>query len=126
MNVVVILGECVRLVHAMRRTSVRGALPPLKGLSDIAFFNEPAVATGETASGNANCSARGLAKIAAMMAAGGTWDGRQYLDEQGCQAMHDNPSESDMGSAITRFRHGGVALFPAVATNSTKVASSSA
>jgi CubicO group peptidase (beta-lactamase class C family) len=56
-----------------------------------------------------------------MMAAGGKWDGRQYLDEQGCKAMHDNPREADMGFAITRFTQGGVALFSAVSQNSTKV-----
>ena len=55
------------------------------------------------------------------MAAGGTWDGRQYLDEQGCKAMHDNPREADMGFAITRFTQGGVALFSAVSQNSTRV-----
>ena len=120
-NVFQILGKLIRLIPAIRRSSVRGAPPPFKGMRAIAFFNDPAVATGETPSANANCSARGLAKIAAMMAAGGKWNGRQYLDEQGCNAMHDHPREADMGFAITRFTQGGVALFSAVSQNSTKV-----
>ena len=120
-NVFQILGKLIRLIPAIRRSSIRGAPPPFKGMRGVAFFNEPAVATGETPSANANCSARGLAKIAAMMAAGGTWEGKQYLEEQGCRAMHENPHEADMGFAITRFTQGGVALFSPVSQNSTKV-----
>ncbi len=120
-NMFQIIGKLVRLIPAMLRSSARGAPPPFKGLKVIAAFNDPAIATGETPSANANCSARGLAKIAAMIAAGGKWDKKRYLDEQGCKAMHDNPREADMGFAITRFTQGGVALFSSVSQDSTKV-----
>ncbi|MDG2045697.1 MAG: serine hydrolase [Halioglobus sp.] len=121
LNVFQILGKLIKLIPAMRRSSVRRAPPPFKGMKVITAFNEPAVVTGETPSANANCSARGLAKIAAMIAAGGKWNERQYLHEQGCEAMHDNPLEADMGFAITRFTQGGVAAFSPVSQTSTKV-----
>jgi CubicO group peptidase (beta-lactamase class C family) len=87
----------------------------------IAFFNEPAVAMGETPSANANCSARGLAKIAAMMAAGGTWAGREYINVEGWKALHEYPLEGDMGFVTTRFTQGGVALFTETNRNSTRI-----
>ena len=120
-NVFQIVGKLIRLIPAIRRSSVRGAPPPFKGMKAIASFNEPAVAMGETPSANANCTARGLAKIAAMLAAGGKWDEKKYLDDKGCKAMHDHPREADMGFAVTRFTQGGVALFTPASKNSTKV-----
>jgi CubicO group peptidase (beta-lactamase class C family) len=87
----------------------------------ITFFNEPVVAMGETPSANANCTARGLAKIAAMMAAGGTWEGREYLHERAWQALHSDPLEADMGFVTTAFTQGGVALFSAAGRNSSRM-----
>ena len=112
-NIFQILGRLIRLIPAIRKSSVRGARPPFRGMKRIDFFNEPAVAMGETPSANANCSARGLARIAAMMAAGGTWAGKEYLNEHGWKAMHENPVEADMGFVTTTFTQGGVALFTA-------------
>ena len=67
---------------------------------------------GETPSANANCSARGLAKIAAMMSAGGKLDGKQYLSDQAWKALHDKPIEANMGGLFkTRFTQGGVNQF---------------
>ena len=111
-NIFQILGKLIRLIPAIRRSSVRGAPPPFKGMRRIGFFNEPAVVMGETPSANANCSARGLAKIAAMMAAGGKWAGREYISEGAWKALHKDPLEADMGFATT-FTQGGVALFTA-------------
>ena len=52
---------------------------------------------GETPSAAANCSARGLAKIAAMMSGGGRWEGREFLNEGAWEAMHGAPIEASMG-----------------------------
>ena len=120
-NIFQILGKLIRLIPSLRRASTRGAPPPFVGMRGVTFFNSPAVVTGETPSANANCSARGLAKIAAMIAAGGKWGGAQYIDDEGCKAMHQNPLEGDMGFAITRFTQGGVALFSPMSHTSSKV-----
>lgn len=110
-NIFQILGKLLRLIRLMRNSTVLKAPPPFRGMKQIAFFNEPAVAMGETPSANTNSSARGLAKIAAMLAAGGTWAGTQYLNEEGWQAMHKAPLNADMGFVTTTFTQGGVALF---------------
>lgn len=80
-------------------------------LSGLNFFNHPTFRMGETPSANANCSARGLAKLAAMMAAGGTWDGNPYLSETAWKALHDNPIVAAMGTNKFTFTQGGVAFF---------------
>ena len=75
---------------------------------------------GETPSANANCSARGLAKIAAMMSAGGTWEGREYLGQEAWNAMHGDPVRAEMSFITTTFTQGGVALFSAVTPGCTR------
>tara|TARA_B100000029_G_scaffold387413_2_gene383420 strand:- start:529 stop:936 length:408 start_codon:yes stop_codon:yes gene_type:complete len=65
---------------------------------------------GETPSANAHCSARGLAKLAAMLAQGGEFGGMQILSEAAWNAMHDNPVTSIMGLKTT-FTQGGIARF---------------
>jgi CubicO group peptidase (beta-lactamase class C family) len=106
-----ILGRILRIIPSMRHATTRGAPPPYKGMKGIGFFNEPVVAMGETPSAAANCSARGLAKIAAMMSAGGKWAEREYLSEDAWKAMHDDPVEADMGFTGTNFTQGGLNLF---------------
>jgi hypothetical protein len=87
-------------------------------MKGIGFFNEPVVAMGETPSAAANCSARGLAKIAAMMSAGGRWGDREFLSEEAWSAMHAHPVEADMGFGATNFTQGGVNLFTAAGAKS--------
>jgi len=121
LNIFQLLGKLIRLVPLVRNTTVWGAPPPFSGMKKIAFFNEPAVAMGETPSANANCSARGLAKIAAMLAAGGKWGGKEYLTESAWKAMHDAPLKADMGFASTTFTQGGVALFTETAPQCSRI-----
>jgi CubicO group peptidase (beta-lactamase class C family) len=121
LNIFQILGKLIRLIPAMRNSTIGKAPPPFKGMDRIAFFNEPAIAMGETPSANANCSARGLAKIAAMMAAGGKWAGTEYISEEAWQAMHQHPLAADMGFATTTFTQGGVALFTEPNPKSTRI-----
>lgn len=120
-NIFQILGRLLRLIPAIRKSTVNKAPPPYKGMRRIDFFNEPSVVMGETPSANANCSARGLAKIAAMMAAGGKWAGREYITEDAWKALHDKPVVADMGFATTNFTQGGVALFTEVTPASTSM-----
>jgi CubicO group peptidase (beta-lactamase class C family) len=114
-----------RRIMAMAPAMMRGRKdappPPFAGRSMLGFFNDPDFAKGETPSANANCSARGLAKVAAMMAAGGSFEGRQYLSPQAWQAMHEHPLEAKLGTLLTtRFTQGGVDRYvPCTADSST-------
>ena len=121
-NIFQILGRLIRMLPAMRKGTSGGAPPPFEGMKDIAFFNEPALAMGETPSANANCSARGLAKVAAVMSAGGTFAGTEYLSEYAWKAMHDDAVKADMGGFLpTRFTQGGLALFSECDRDSSKL-----
>jgi len=77
LNIFQLVLKIARLIPAMKGSTAAGAPNPFAGLGPIEAFNDRSVAMGETPSANANCSARGLAKIAAMMACGGKWDGRE-------------------------------------------------
>jgi CubicO group peptidase (beta-lactamase class C family) len=120
-NIFQILGRLIRIIPAIRRRGTTPAPAPFVGMKNIRFFNEPDLAMGETPSANANCSARGLAKIAAMMSAGGKFDGKEYLSEQAWTALHDNAVQENMGGIFnTRFTQGGVNEFvECTASNST-------
>jgi CubicO group peptidase (beta-lactamase class C family) len=118
LNFFQLVGKILRLLPLIRNSTARRAPAPFKGMRRIGFFNEPAVAMGETPSANANCSARALAKIAAMMAAGGKWAGTEYIADSGWRAMHAAPQEADMSFLTTTFTQGGVALFAAPAPHS--------
>ncbi len=111
-NIFQLLGRLMRMIPVLRKGTSAGAPPPFKGISRLGFINNPDFVMGETPSANANCSARGLAKIAAMMSAGGKFAGAEYLTEHAWQAMHDDAVKADMGGLLpTRFTQGGVNLF---------------
>ena len=55
--------------------------PAFSQMTGLDYFNAHDFGKGETSSANATCSARGLARIAAMMSAGGTLEGREYLSK---------------------------------------------
>jgi CubicO group peptidase (beta-lactamase class C family) len=110
-NIFQTTARVLRLIPTMSKGTTRGSPPPYVGMDRIAFFNEPAVVMGETPSANANCSARGLAKLAAMVSLGGRWEGVEYLPESAWKAMHDNPDKKDMGFGTTTFTQGGLAHF---------------
>ncbi|MFT4800099.1 MAG: hypothetical protein ACI9W1_003540, partial [Candidatus Azotimanducaceae bacterium] len=57
LNIFQIIAKLARLLPQMRKGTTRGTPPPFTGMDKIAFFNEPAVAMGETPSANANGSA---------------------------------------------------------------------
>lgn len=121
-NVFQILGRLVRILPSMMKSRKAGTPPPLTGMTGMGFFNEPGFARGETPSANATCSAAGLAKIAAMMSAGGQWDGREYLGEDAWRALHAQPVKAYMGSMlVTRFTQGGVDCFTPCTADSPQI-----
>ena len=107
-----LLARLMRIVWLLRNATSGRAAPPMVGWRNILMFNEPVVAMGETASAGSSCSARGLAVIAAMMAARGQWAGEEILSRGGWEALHANPIEADMGFP-TEFTQGGVNRFSA-------------
>jgi CubicO group peptidase (beta-lactamase class C family) len=120
-NIFQILGRLLRIVPSVIRSRRTGAPPPLAGMSSMGFFNEPDFARGETPSANASCSARGLAKIAAMMSGGGRLEGREFLSEGAWQALHEHPLKALMGGMLTtRFTQGGVDCFTPCTPESTQ------
>ena len=107
-----LLSRILRILPKARKRMTRGAPVPYTGMDGILFFNEESVALGETPSANTKSSARTLAKIAAMMSAGGHFSGHEYLGQGAWDAMHAHPTEELMGGAIpTRFTQGGVNQF---------------
>ena len=121
-NIFQILGRLFLILPAIRRGASVRAPTPFEGMDGIEFFNDPTLAMGETPSANANCSARGLAKIAAMMSAGGKFAGKEYLSEQAWAAMHDKTMEANMGGLLcTRFTQGGVDQFVTCTAQNTRL-----
>lgn len=116
-----ILGRILRIIPFFWKSTTRGAPAPFVGMKGIGFFNNPAVAMGETPSAAANCSARGLAKIAAMMSARGQWAGKPYLSEEAWKAMHEEPVRAPMGFGTTHFTQGGVNRFVETDANSSSL-----
>jgi len=104
----------LRAIVGLRNATTRGAPPMYVGMENLGFFNEVSVARGETSSAAANCSARGLAKIAALMAAGGTWEGREFLSPQALDALHADPVRAPMIGTASTFTQGGVNQFSGV------------
>ncbi len=113
-NIFQILGRILRILPGIRHATTRSAPPPYVGMKTVEFFNEPSVALGETPSAAANCTARGLAKLAALICAKGTWKGTQILSASGLEAIHANPQFADMSIMKTVFSEGGVNQFKTV------------
>ncbi len=120
LNIFQIIGRFLRLLPMIRKASVRGAPPPFKKMDRIAYFNDPVVVRGETPSANANASARGLARVASMMAAGGVWEGTRLIGEAAWKAMHDDAVHADMGFIATDFTQGGVNEFQTLPPGSSR------
>ena len=99
-----------RLVRQMRARTTRGMPAPILDMGDFTNFSKADIAQGEVPSANGHCSARGLAKVAAVMARDGTWQGQEILNAKGYQGLHSLPVKADMGF-VTTFTQGGVAYF---------------
>jgi hypothetical protein len=80
----------------------------------IPLFNRSVIRMGETPSGNACCSARGLAKIGACVLNGGSLDGESIMRAETCDALHaDLVAKVDYGMTgmVTEFSQGGINLY---------------
>ena len=115
------LGDLLGLMNMLRKYSKSGrnqeAFLPIDGKKDWAvgaLFNLPVVRQGESSSANGNCSARGLAKVAAAMANGGTLGGVQVLSPQAWQSLHDNPTLAPIFGMPIQFTQGGLGKFEKV------------
>ena len=108
-----IAARLLRLLPGLRHSTVRGTPPPYKGMPGFEIFNERSVSMGETPSAGSKASARGLAKLAAVMAGRGRLAGREVIPEAGWDAMHGDPVAAFMSFAPTAFTQGGVNRFAA-------------
>ena len=121
LNFFQLVAKFIRLVPMMRDRTTGGTPAPLKGMHGIQFFNEPALAMGETPSANTHSNARSLAKIAAMMSSGGKLGDQEFLNEAGWTALHSEPVKATMGMGRTIFTQGGIAHFTPCDANSSKL-----
>lgn len=110
-NVFQIIGRLFRILAGARNATTKNLPVPFKGWTGVGFFNDRSVVMGETPSANANCTARGLAKIAAMLSGGGSWQGREYLSAEAWDALHADPLFAEMSIMPTVFSQGGVNEF---------------
>lgn len=78
------------------------------------FFNCTKWRQGESPHGNIHASARGLGKLAAAMANGGTLGGVEILSPEGWNHLHGNPTvqvDGSMSNCRTEFTQSGVNMF---------------
>ncbi len=116
-----LLGLGLGFVRSARDSSRPAGMAFAGQTGMIDAFNSREVAMGETPSANTHASARGLARLAAMMADKGSFDGKEFIGERAWEAMHANATEADMGFITTRFTQGGVAAFSEVSASSSSL-----
>ncbi len=110
-NVFQLGGRIAKLAPSMRKGTALKAPPPFEGMESVHAFNDKDIVMGETPSANAHCSARGLARLAAAMASGGSLAGHELISKSAWDEMHAEAVQRDMLGLDTIFTQGGVALF---------------
>lgn len=111
LNLAQTLAKLWRLRAGIRNRTTSRAPTPIAGMEKLSVIDSPAVAMGEIPSAGAKCSARGLAKLAAVMANGGRLGERQIMGEDAYAALHDAPVERNMLALKTSFTQAGLAAF---------------
>lgn len=111
--------EVIRSMRDSSRPGNRAIFADKVGLIDA--FNSREVAMGETPSANTHASARGLARLAAMMADKGSFEGGEFISAKAWDALHAQPIEADMAFITTRFTQGGAAAFSEVGVSSSSL-----
>lgn len=112
------LVKLARLSRGFKNRTTRDAPPAVNGMQNVTIVNSPIMALGETPSAGSKCSARGLAKLAAVLANGGTLGRFELLTPAGHEALHAHPEQRSMLSLDTTFTQGGVATFAPVEDSS--------
>ena len=80
----------------------------------VPYFNKTVCRQGELPSVNAHASARGLAKLAALMVNKGEIDGVRIMGEETVQKFEGEPTKAQMYktlNGIYEFTQGGAAIF---------------
>ena len=94
------------------RNRARSKSPvPIAGMRKLSVMNSATYAKAEIPSAGAKCSARGLAKLAAVMANGGALSGNRLMSQNAYTALHAAPIERQMMALRTTFTQGGLAQF---------------
>jgi CubicO group peptidase (beta-lactamase class C family) len=112
LNLAQTIAKIARLAKGMKGRTTVGAPTPIAGMQKMTAIDTPVFARGEIPSAGAKCSARGLAKLAAVMANGGRLAGRQLIGEAAMTALHGAPVKRNMIAMQTTFTQGGLATFP--------------
>ena len=100
-NLIQFALKLARLFSSSRQGSRSGGPEPIRGLgglTGLSLIDSEIGAKGETPSAGSKCTARGLAKLAAAMANGGSFGGQQLISEDGVQALYAN-KETRVGFA---------------------------
>merc|ERR1711953_1555610 len=104
------LNEFRKLVGSLKPTFKQYKDYNMKLLGPL--YNIDVMRRGETSSANGNCSARGLAKLAAVMANQGTLGELTLLNNKAWQALHSGATHANVfGGLDTNFTQGGVSKF---------------
>jgi CubicO group peptidase (beta-lactamase class C family) len=110
-NLLQIIIRICRLLPGLSNSTTRGAPAPITGMNNLEIVNTPLISTGEIPSAGAKCSARGLAKLAAVMANGGSFKGHKLMGDPAYAALHDAPIRRNMLAMSVAFTQGGLAAF---------------
>ncbi len=116
LNLAQSIAKFARLRGTVKNRTTAGAPTPIQGMQKISVFNSPLIAQAEIPSAGAKCSARGLAKLAAVMANGGALQGQTLLSDEAWHGLHDKPVERSMMAMRNTFTQGGVAAFSSEAS----------
>merc|ERR1712241_182576 len=101
------LNEFRKLVGSLKPTFKQYKDYNMKLLGPL--YNIDVIRRGETSSANGNCSARGLAKLGAVMANQGTLAGLTLLSNKAWQALHSEATQATIfGVMSTNFTQGGI------------------
>ena len=121
LNLFQTIAKVSGLLAGMRNRTTAGRPTPITGMRNLSVLDSPAAAKGEIPSAGAKCSARGLAKLAAVMANGGSLAGKAILSEAAYATLHAEPVQRSMMSMSTTFTQGGLATFPPPAAADSKI-----
>ena len=93
-----LMARLLKVVLTARK-NFSASKPPIQNMRSVNFFNDERMRRGETPSANTHASARGLAQIAAVMAAGGQLGSVECLSRSAWDLLHKDPQPASMGGA---------------------------